>query len=1231
MTLAVGRLLPANSEKPLGSVFAVTRRLALTSFHCVREKNGHSLAVPRVQCAWGHATSSAYVQSWDEQVDVAVLRLNRPLPESLEPVPLTSDVASHDPFIARGAPVALDELHVISVSGTVIAPDSPMADGSPGIELFCDSAAAGLSLHGLSGGPVLTGTPQRAVGLIRWNPEDPDQPDRSVGGLVFAAPARRILEIWPELSPAADMTELLRRLSDPQRERDPVSVYADVRLLLTTGLHVNDGDIHVIPAKHGGRGRIVAIDKERVMICVEHDLSHPAVRAAAEREVTAAVAERSAYAAQQYIVMLTDGATWHLYHVPNGDLQLVDEATINSRPPGRLLEWLEAILGTGQHLLPNRHAIESKLGASSPSYQLDAAELLALYDAYHDKPTVHVKRQMWAKLLTTASGTSFTDNDRLFVDHSLLVATAKVIGHAVLGFQLDAPEISAKAIMSGDLFCQAKIGGVIEADFFDWITEVPGGSEFLMRLARRLSRFNWRHVDHDVLKQLYESVIPQATRHQLGEYYTPDWLAEAIIAKTIREPLRKRVLDPSCGSGTFVFHAIRSYLKAADADPEAVPPSEAVSSVVHHVIGIDVHPVAVTLARVTYLLAIGGDRLQNRPEFSVPVFLGDSMRWGQQFDLLTYDFSGLSVSTRLDPDSFVTGPAGPTEADFDTQLNFPDRIVADATRFDALVAQLADQATSREHKGRPFPPLDRTFLDFGIRPEEQPVLQQTFETMCTLHDDEKDHIWGYYVRNLARPTWLSRPANKVDVLIGNPPWLVYRYMTGRQQLAFREMSTERGMWAGGAAATNQDLAGLFVARCIELYLQPGGQFGYVMPWAVLPRPGQVTSRPYAGFRTGSYPTKSSDAVNVAFTQAWDLHQIKPSFFPVKACVVFGRRLSGAQRPKPLSAEEVELWKGRFETRRSTWADAKDHISTATAEYPNVTARESLYASKFAQGASIVPRVLFFVQPGKASPLGTVAGQRMVESRRSATEKRPWKHLDAVTGSVEADFIRPVYLGECVLPFRCRPPAQAIIPWDGHRLLADGDIELVRHPGLAGWLRKCEILWERWRSSDRLTLSEQLDYRNKLSRQFPQPACRVVYSKSGMYLAAATITDPDAVIDHKLYWSPVSGLNEARYLTAILNSSVLTMAVRPMQARGEHNPRDFDKYVFQIPIPLYDPGDAVHAELVVLAERAEQLAAAIELPDVRFERQRKLIRDFLVSDGAAEDIDAIVKTLIDATG
>jgi type I restriction-modification system DNA methylase subunit len=64
---------------------------------------------------------------------------------------------------------------------------------------------------------------------------------------------------------------------------------------------------------------------------------------------------------------------------------------------------------------------------------------------------------------------------------------------------------------------------------------------------------------------LYESVIAAEQRHKLGEYYTPDWLAERMVAEVVDAPLEQRVLDPSCGSGTFLFHSVRHYLKAAEA------------------------------------------------------------------------------------------------------------------------------------------------------------------------------------------------------------------------------------------------------------------------------------------------------------------------------------------------------------------------------------------------------------------------------------------------------------------------------------------------------------------------------------------------------------------------------------------------------------------------------------------------------------------------------------------
>lgn len=72
---------------------------------------------------------------------------------------------------------------------------------------------------------------------------------------------------------------------------------------------------------------------------------------------------------------------------------------------------------------------------------------------------------------------------------------------------------------------------------------VDGGSAFVRTLARRLSRFVWDDVEHDVMKVLYESVIAPDTRHRLGECYTPDWLAASVVDETVTDPLGQRVLD----------------------------------------------------------------------------------------------------------------------------------------------------------------------------------------------------------------------------------------------------------------------------------------------------------------------------------------------------------------------------------------------------------------------------------------------------------------------------------------------------------------------------------------------------------------------------------------------------------------------------------------------------------------------------------------------------------------
>lgn len=130
------------------------------------------------------------------------------------------------------------------------------------------------------------------------------------------------------------------------------------------------------------------------------------------------------------------------------------------------------------------------------------------------------------------------------------------------------------------------------------------------------------------------------------------------------------------------------------------------------------------------------------------------------------------------------------------------------------------------------------------------------------------------------------------------------------------------------------------------------------------------------------------------------------------------------------------------------------------------------------------------------------------------------------------------------------------------------------------------------------------------------------------MAACRVSDPTTVIDQKLYWASVPDEREAHYLCGVLVRPVLTEAVAPLQSRGQFGTRDFDKYVFQLPIPQVDPSSDLHSHIADLAQAAETLATAVELsPAMDFKRQRRRVRDALVEAGMLSQLDNAVASLI----
>lgn len=1014
------------------------------------------------------------------------------------------------------------------------------------------------------------------------------------------------------------IVDALTRLTESDPSRTEADIQADIYILLVSGgLNLKSDQVARLEVgTEDGTRRRLDIEVGSAVIEVKKDLDAHAVTERAERQLAGYLETRARTLSTRYAGILTDGHTWRLYHEAEDHLALAAEISVRGpQDHERLLGWLEAVLATDVGVAPSPREIERRLGANSPAHALDHSSLKAIYDAASNVPEVRLKRDLWAKLLRTAFGKGFADDASLFIDHTLLVLTAEIIAHAVVGFDVSRiGSLTPQNLARGTAFADSEILGVVEADFFDWVLEADGGPEFVRALAERISRFDWSHVDHDVLKVLYESVIPASSRAELGEYYTPDWLAERVIEDATDDSPRQRILDPACGSGTFLFHAVRRHIRVAELS--GMTASQALLNATRSVIGMDVHPVAVTFARVTYLLAIGRDRLaaEDRPPLSIPVYLGDSMQWEQHLDLLG-GVDEITVSTS--GDDLIDGGGGTL---FGDDLVFPRSVLSDATHFDRLVTAMADRARETSSKSSKAL-IEPTLIHFGVHETDVPRLVETFDTMRRLHATGRDHIWGYYVRNLVRPLWLTEPSNRVDVLVGNPPWLRYSKMNGNMQERYKTLAKSRGLLSGTLGASGRDLSTLFVVRASELYLRMNGRFGFVMPH------GTLTRKPHEGFRRGLWGFGTSGPLNVAFEKSWDLANA-PTGFPMVSCVIRGRRTELAEA----MGSGVKSWHAKFKDPDQSW-DAVSHLFetrdiSLQPQSSETQLAESPYKKRFRQGAVLAPIVLLYVVDGVASPLGSGVGRVPVRSLRTNLEKPPWKSLETLEGTVERSFIRTVLLGESIAPYRVLNARRAVLPIRSSKLLKPEEVE--EYPGLRPWWTTAEKLWRTHRSgSDDSALLERIDFHTQLSSQLPTSPHRVVYTKAGTNLVAARVNSDEHLIDFSLYWASVSGPDEARYLTSILNSTTLLERVRPLQTLGLFGARHFDKYVFSIAIPTFDSANANHTALCQLAEEAERMAAEVDISTTtNFKSARKAVRAGMpeVLERIEQVVSAVLPTL-----
>ncbi|MUV60394.1 Eco57I restriction-modification methylase domain-containing protein [Halobacterium sp. CBA1126] len=161
-------------------------------------------------------------------------------------------------------------------------------------------------------------------------------------------------------------------------------------------------------------------------------------------------------------------------------------------------------------------------------------------------------------------------------------------------------------------------------------------SRAIAHVSFAVLKFDFAEVQGDPLGDLYQRYFDPETRKALGEFYTPQPVIDYIMDGVDYDVgvSQERIIDPSCGSGTFLVEAVNRYLddvRRYNDDPDW---SEHLTELctTPHIVGLDIHPFAVLMAQIRFMVAILPEYKEAKQEdedFTIrrlPIFRTDSLR-----------------------------------------------------------------------------------------------------------------------------------------------------------------------------------------------------------------------------------------------------------------------------------------------------------------------------------------------------------------------------------------------------------------------------------------------------------------------------------------------------------------------------------------------------------------------------------------------------------------------------
>jgi len=693
---------------------------------------------------------------------------------------------------------------------------------------------------------------------------------------------------------------------------------------------------------------------------------------------------------------------------------------------------------------------------------------------------------------------------------------------------------------------QLHIRNFLDGDLLSWYLNDWNKSieHAIQEIIKRLNGYDPQTMEllpdetRDILKKLYQFLVPKKIRHDLGEYYTPDWLAERCLNQVgygVNEKnlLQKRVLDPGCGSGTFLILAIKRAKEHARL--HGISPAKALEEITKNIVGFDLNPLAVISARTNYLLAVAELLKEQKGFLTIPVYLCDSInppspKHGE--DLFDQEHNQYKVPTTVGV------------------FKLPEFLIRE--KLIPAVTELLEDAVKKKLNRQQL--VQRVVSDFEISDKDVQELERTvgesFSMLVELDKKGINGIWARIMKNAFAPIF----EDQFDIVVGNPPWVNWEslpeeYKKTTSTIWERYNLFEHTGLQARLGSAKDDISVLMTYVAIDKYLKTRGKLCFVITQSLFKTVGGGEG--FRRFRLGR------KGIPFKVLQVDDMVELQPFDSATNRTSVFFCQ-KGEETKYPV---EYVLWRKKEKGGIAidlTWKEVQDKT------YVKVLKAQSIDGTL--QGAWITAK------PKALKALGVAVGMSDYKARSGSCtwlnsiywgdyiskdgeilftnlHKVGKIKVECITANINKELVFPLLRGREVSRWSSVSKSSIIVPQDSLQPSRAISIERMKtnYKNTFDYFSKFRDALS-WRSGYKKYLKEQEEPFYALYNIGPYTFSpyKVVWKEQSSEFECAVIGSMNervVIPDHKLMLVPFNEEIEAHYVCAILNSAVTRFIVQ----------------------------------------------------------------------------------------